>query len=111
MRVVSPTASSKSATFSVRHSSVDASVESSDECNLEIPTNDGMTEKNVGARFFEPLTYRHQEAWLVSFRVERVQNLLRIVSQKHESDILESVEAKRYRLVAELLAAVTPASV
>lgn len=85
------------------HSPVVVNVESSPGDAVKVSIDDHVGRKKVAVRFFYPQTYRCEEVWLTTFRVDKVQNRIRAVSQKPEDDSVESPRVKRYQYGAQLM--------
>lgn len=107
---MSASASRKSANFTCLHFSVAADVESSSEDVVKVPIDDSVTWKEFAARLSGRQTYRREEAFPPTAEVDKVQSQLRAESQKHESDLLESLRASGYQYWTALMTTASPTS-
>lgn len=97
MRNVRASTSSRSAFLVDSHSPVVANVESSLKVVAEVSIDDDFTRQDVAARPFDQQTYRSEKAWLTIFQVDEKQNHFCNVSQKHEDDLMESLQGNKYQ--------------
>lgn len=68
------------------------------------------TGKEIAVCPFDPRPYRREEARLTIFRVDKVQNLLRSVSPKHDYDLMESLQENKCQYGAGPMTVAKPAS-
>lgn len=100
---MSASANTREAPFAGPVLSVMVDIKSTPKDVVEGSIGDDVVEKNVSARFSDPKTYRREEVWLTFGQFDEVQNAFRAVSQKHEEDLLESLQAKKYPYSARLM--------
>lgn len=107
--VVSTSASSQPASFVGLHSTAIADVESSPEDFFEVSIDNDVTGKEVAVRPVDLQTYKREEVWLTIFQFSEVYTLVHAVRQKCEDDLLESLQANKYKYSAGLTTVADPA--
>lgn len=104
MRVLSLLASLKRTSSGRSHSSVVASVESSDEDVVEVSLDRDITGKKVADRPFDPQIYKSEKIWTNILQVDEARSSLCVVLKKHEDSLLKVLQASKYQYGAGSMA-------
>lgn len=102
---VSPTLASSAGP----HTFVIANVESSAKDAVEAFIKKDRTGNAAVVCIFDPHIYKREENLLTTYRLDRVQKPSRVVSQKHQDDLLESLRVNSVQYGARLMTVGEPA--